>query len=153
VLRIRIRILPSSSKSNKKNLDSYCFVTSWWLLSLKIYASKSNKKKKFREKKNNYLVVILKVTGENSRIMIWIRIRGADPGIRIRTKMSRIRNTGQDYTSLLLLSPWGSGDTRTWARADWSSWSASGRSSEFLNTALQRSKNITAQKIAHVFNT
>jgi hypothetical protein len=41
-----IRILPSSSTKSKKNLDSYCFVTSFLLLSLKNYVnvpSKSNK--------------------------------------------------------------------------------------------------------------
>ncbi len=32
----RIRILLSSSKNSKKNLDSYCFVTSFGLLSLKM---------------------------------------------------------------------------------------------------------------------
>jgi hypothetical protein len=42
----------------------------------------------------------LKVTEEMSRIRSWIRnrieisVRGTDPGIRIRTKMSRIPNTG-----------------------------------------------------------
>jgi len=47
--RIRIRILISSSKISKKNLDSYCFVTSFLIL---IYEnavhvpSRSNKQKK-----------------------------------------------------------------------------------------------------------
>jgi hypothetical protein len=44
--RIRIRILLSSSKNSKKNLDSYCFVTSFELESLKNdvnVPSKSNK--------------------------------------------------------------------------------------------------------------
>jgi hypothetical protein len=64
VLRIRIRIqiqrypvwiriLLSSSKNNKKNLDSYCFVTSFAFLSLKKYVkvpSKSNKQKNFCKK-------------------------------------------------------------------------------------------------------
>ncbi len=31
-VRIRIRILPSSKQKMKKNLDFYCFVTSYWLL-------------------------------------------------------------------------------------------------------------------------
>ncbi len=30
-VRLRLRILPSSSKNSKKNLDFYCFVTSLWL--------------------------------------------------------------------------------------------------------------------------
>ncbi len=41
-------ILVSSSKNNKKNHDSYCFVTSFGLFSLKNYVnvfSKSNKQK------------------------------------------------------------------------------------------------------------
>jgi hypothetical protein len=47
-IRLRIRILLSSSKNSKKNLDSHCFVTSFGLLSLKndVYVpSKSNKQK------------------------------------------------------------------------------------------------------------
>ena len=43
-------IILSSSKNSKKNLDSYCFVTSIGLLSLKNYVnvpSKSNKQKNF----------------------------------------------------------------------------------------------------------
>jgi hypothetical protein len=49
-IRIRLQILLSSSKTNKKNLDSYCFVTSLDFLSLKNdvnVPSKSNKHKKF----------------------------------------------------------------------------------------------------------
>jgi hypothetical protein len=45
----QIRILLSSCKNSKKNLDSYCFVTLFDLLSLKNYVnvpSKSNKQKK-----------------------------------------------------------------------------------------------------------
>ena len=44
----RIRILPSSSKESKKDLDFYCFVTSFGLLSLKIDVkepSRSNRQK------------------------------------------------------------------------------------------------------------
>jgi hypothetical protein len=43
-------ILPSSSKNSKKNLDSYCFVTSLDFLSLKNdvnVPSKSNKQKNY----------------------------------------------------------------------------------------------------------
>ena len=45
------RILLSPSKNSKKNIDSYCFVTSLWLYSLKNdvnVPSKSNKQKNFR---------------------------------------------------------------------------------------------------------
>jgi hypothetical protein len=46
-------------------------------------------------KQNLQIVGVLKVTDENGRICSQIRIpRGTDPRIRIRTKMSQIRNTG-----------------------------------------------------------
>jgi hypothetical protein len=73
-------ILLWSSKNSKKNLDSYCFVTSLWLFSLNIdvnIASKSNNKQKNFK---NFFVAVFKV-------------RGTDPRIRIRTKMSQIRNS------------------------------------------------------------
>jgi hypothetical protein len=47
-VRIWIRILLSSSKNSKKNIDSYCYVTSLWLFTLKNdvnVLSKSNKQK------------------------------------------------------------------------------------------------------------
>jgi hypothetical protein len=51
-------------------------------------ASKSNKQKK------TFLVVILKVSDEGVGSRVWSRlVRGTDQGIRIRIKMSRIRNT------------------------------------------------------------
>ncbi len=51
VLRIRIRILLLSSKFSKKNLDSYCFVTSLWLFIFENdvnVALKNNKQKKLK---------------------------------------------------------------------------------------------------------
>ncbi len=89
---IRIRILLSVSKNSKKNLDSYCFVTSFGLfLSLKnnLYVpSKGNKQKTFFL--NLFFVGILKVSDEN------LLVRGMDPRIRIHTKMSWIRNPGEN---------------------------------------------------------
>jgi hypothetical protein len=59
----------SASKNSKKNLDSYCLVTSFGLLSLKNdVPSKSNKQKNFFL--NKCFVGILKVYDENSRIRI-----------------------------------------------------------------------------------
>jgi hypothetical protein len=54
LLEKQIRILPLSRKNSKKNIDSYCFVTSLIFLSLKNYInvpSKSNKKKNLERKK------------------------------------------------------------------------------------------------------
>ncbi len=79
-LRIRLwpRILPSSSKNSKKNLDFHCFVTSYDLLFLK----------------NDVSVPVFRI-----RIRMFLGlpdplVRAADPRIRIciwiRTKMSRI---------------------------------------------------------------
>ncbi len=54
-------------QKNKKNIDSYCYVTLYDFLTLEIdvnVPSKSNKKK------NNFFVGVLKVTDENSRIRI-----------------------------------------------------------------------------------
>ncbi len=67
---------PTIIKQNsKKNLDSYYFMTSLWLFVLEIdvhVPSKSKKQIKFEKKKN--FVDVLKVTDENSRIRIGIRI-------------------------------------------------------------------------------
>jgi hypothetical protein len=41
--------------------------------------------------KKFFFVVLLKITDENSRIRVR---RGKDPRIRIRTKISRVRNIG-----------------------------------------------------------
>jgi hypothetical protein len=104
---IRIRILLSSCKNSKKNHDSYYFVTLFDFLSLENYVnvpSNSNKQKKCLNK-NCFLIGILKVNDEKSRIRIQDPdpnpnpdplVRGMDPRIRIRihSKMSWIRNTG-----------------------------------------------------------
>ncbi len=94
---IRIRILLSSWKNSKKNLDSYYFVTLFDFLSLKTdvnVASKSSKQK------NLVFAGILMVNDKNSRIRSQDPdpdpfVRGMDPRIRIRIHpiMSWIRNT------------------------------------------------------------
>jgi hypothetical protein len=68
-LWIRIRILLSSYKNNKKNLESYYFVTLFDFLSLK---NNVNVPSKVTSRKNcvKKLVSILKVNDENSRIPI-----------------------------------------------------------------------------------
>jgi hypothetical protein len=90
-------------QKSKKNLDSYYFVTLFDFLSLKNdvnLASKSNKQKK--KCKKLVFAGILKVNDENIRIRIQDPdpnldpdplVRGMDPLIRIRPKMSWIRNT------------------------------------------------------------
>ncbi len=76
------------AKNSKKNLDSYCFVTSFWL-----FISENDENVPFKKyvpnKQNNFFlnlfwVGILKVNDENRRIRIRIRIRiwrqgSADP--------------------------------------------------------------------------
>jgi hypothetical protein len=76
-IRNRLRILLSSCKNSKKNLDSYYFVTLFDFLSLKNYVnvpSDSNKQKNVFKK--IVFVGILKVNDEKSRI----RIQDPDPG-------------------------------------------------------------------------
>ncbi len=94
---IRIRILISSSKNRKNNLDSYCLVISFCLFIFKKIMSMYLQKVIRRFFLYLFFVGILKFNDENSRIRIQIRIRfirGMDPRIRIHTKMSWIRNTG-----------------------------------------------------------
>ncbi len=70
-------ILLSSSKTSKKNLDFYCFVTSFELFIFENdinVPSKSNKKKNLLTK-NYFFVGVLKVNDENRWIQIRIRIR------------------------------------------------------------------------------
>jgi hypothetical protein len=92
-----VRILLSSCKIIKKNLDSCYFVTLFDFLSLKNYvniASKSISRKNCVKKL--VFVGILKVNDENSRIRMQDPdplVRGMDPRIRIHSKMSGIRNT------------------------------------------------------------
>jgi hypothetical protein len=69
---IRIRILPSSSKNSKKNLDFFCFVTSLWLFN--------------SVPQDPY--VFGSASGSVSQ-----RYPGTDPKIWIRTKLSRIPKT------------------------------------------------------------
>jgi hypothetical protein len=98
----RIRILLSASKNSKKNLDTYCFVTSFGLFIFENdvnVPSKSNKQKNILQ--NLFFVGILKVSDENSRI-------------RIHTKMSWIRNTGKNCWALVLLN-W----SVLWIRIRW----------------------------------
>ncbi len=62
-----IRILLSASKNSKKNLDSYCFVTSFGLFIFENdvnVPSKSNKQKNFFQKKKKNFVGTLKVNDE-----------------------------------------------------------------------------------------
>ena len=77
----RIRILLSSCKNRKKNLDSYDFLTPFDFLSLKNdvnVATKSNEQKKLC-KKISFLLAswrsMTKIAGSGSRIRIRFRIR------------------------------------------------------------------------------
>jgi hypothetical protein len=92
-----IRILLSQIKISKKNLDSYCFLTfylwKWWKCTFK-----SNKQKTFFLKINFLLTPSRSMTtlaGSGS-----ISYRHGDPRIQIRirilTKMSWVRDTGQN---------------------------------------------------------
>jgi hypothetical protein len=65
---IRIRILPYSSKTSKKNLDFCCFVTSFYVF----LSEKTDVKKVF-------FVATLKATDKKNRIRLWNRIRRSDP--------------------------------------------------------------------------
>jgi hypothetical protein len=86
----RIRILLSSSKNSKKNLDPTDFFMTF--LSLKNDVNVPSKRIKQKTLEANFLVAVLKVSDENGRI----RSR-----IRIRTKMSQIRNTGEELPSAI----------------------------------------------------
>jgi hypothetical protein len=94
-----IRILLSSCKNSKKNLDSFYFVTLDFL-SLKNDGNVPSKSTVISRKncvKNNFFAGMLKVNDENSRIRIQDPdplVRSMDPRIRIHPKMSWIRNTG-----------------------------------------------------------
>ncbi len=81
---VRIRILPSTSENSKKIFISFVLWLLYYFLSLKIgvfVPTKSNKQNKLEK---IIFVGILKVTDEKSRI-------------RIRIKMSQIRNTAYRY--------------------------------------------------------
>jgi len=111
-VRIRIRILPSTRKKITKNLDFYSFAVLQLfnnLLPLKIdvnIPAVSNKQKKI------FFVGTLKAMkkGAGSGSII----QCMDPRIRIRIKMSRIRNTDSRPTS----SPSSSCGTRPSFRQD-----------------------------------
>ncbi len=105
-----IRILLPSNKNSKKNLDSYCFVISFWLLSSKNAVnvpSKTNKQNNW-SKKISFLLAswrfMTKIEGSGSRS--GSLVRGMDPQIRIRihTKMSWICNTAWIPVSYILFS-------------------------------------------------
>jgi hypothetical protein len=84
-IRFPIRILLSPSKNSKKNLDSYCFVTSFWHF---IFENDVNVPSKVISKKLVKKIVfvgVLKVNDENSRIRFRIHkseawIRGSRSG-------------------------------------------------------------------------
>ncbi len=84
LLFVQIRILASSSKTSKKNLRflPFCdfFMTFYLRRMMEMYLTKLISKAKIR------FFGILKVTDEKSRIRI-----------RIRTKLSRIRNTDSSW--------------------------------------------------------
>ncbi len=90
---VRIRTRLSSGKNSKKSLDSYCLVTSFDFLTLKNDVNVPLKViNRINFILNQSFVGILKVNDENSRIRIhW---SGMDPQIRIRirTRISWIRN-------------------------------------------------------------
>jgi hypothetical protein len=113
-----IRILLSSSKNIKKNLDSYCFVTSFGLFVFEKWC-----KCTFKKQKNFFKIRFFScLEGQ------WRKqqdpdqspdplVRGMGPRIRIRihTKMTWIRNTGiltlmririQAFTPLMRIRIW-----------------------------------------------
>ncbi len=98
VLWIRIRILLSSCKNSKKNLDSYHFVTLFDFLSLKNdvnVPSKSNTQKKLCKK----LVFCWHLEG------LWRKLQDPDPLVRGMDPRIRIRITPKCHGSATLLEP------------------------------------------------
>ncbi len=99
-----LRILLSSNK-NKKNIDTYCFVTSFWLFIFEKWCKCTLKKRS--EKKIFKLVFCWHLEGQ------WRKwqdpdplVRGMDPRLRIHNKMSWIRNTAAIYYFFLSSLPW-----------------------------------------------
>ncbi len=84
-LFVPIRILPSTSKKRKKNLDFYCFVTSLWLF---IFEDDEN----VPSKRNKHCWRFEGHWRKEQDPEPDPLVKGTDPRIRIRTKMSRIRN-------------------------------------------------------------
>jgi hypothetical protein len=66
--QIQIRILPSSSKNSKKNLDIYCFVTSLWLFIFEEWCNVPSKCNKQKTSKKFFFYAALKITDEKSMI-------------------------------------------------------------------------------------
>jgi hypothetical protein len=105
-IRIWVRILLFASKNSKKNLNSYCFVTSFGLFIFENYVNVTFKKQKnffF----NSFFAGNLKVNGENRRIRIhwsdaWIR--GSGSGFTPKCHESgTLLFTFRDETPLLYL--------------------------------------------------
>jgi hypothetical protein len=86
----RFWILPSSSKSKKKSLDFYFFVTSLRLFSFKDVNEPSKSKKQTKLYGKNFLVGVLKVTDEKS--LIWIR--SSEVRIRGRGSVPKCHRSG-----------------------------------------------------------
>ncbi len=91
-----IRILLSSCKNNKKNLESYYFVTLFDFLSLKNNVNVPSKSKKLKKLCYNISFLLASCEGHDEKSRIWIH-----------NKMSWIRNTGYysigTFQTLLLL--------------------------------------------------
>ncbi len=66
LIQLRIRILPSTSKKSRKNVDFYCFFT---FLSLKNEVNVPSKRISIKTNVNSFLA-LLKVTDEQSKILI-----------------------------------------------------------------------------------
>ncbi len=81
---IRIRIFLSPWKNNQKNVDSYCFVSFFFIFIFEneVNAPSKNNKKKSNMQKIYVLVGILKVNEEHSRIRIGVRIHCLEAWIR-----------------------------------------------------------------------
>ncbi len=109
MLRIRIWIIISPSKKSKKNLDSYCFVTSFWLFIFENdidVPSKSNKPKNFFFK-FAFCWHRGKVNDENSRIrirMAWIR--GSRSGSTPNVMDPQHWKKGSRSTFVVILKHW-----------------------------------------------
>ncbi len=108
----QIRILPSSGKKSKKNLYFYCFVTSLWLIIFEEWCKCTPKEVISKTKKK--IIFCWRPEGhwrKEQDPQRELLVRGTDPPIQVRTKMSRIRNTGC-YTQRLF--PTNSGPRRSY---------------------------------------
>ncbi len=117
----RIRILwiqihLSSSKNGKKNLDSYCFVTSVWIFIFKKWCKCTFKKYGNKQKK----LFCCRLEGHwRKKQDLNPLARGTDPWIRIRTKMSRIHNSDirTKIGNTLSFPPWSWHTNKNWKYA------------------------------------